>query len=483
MKRYSSISCHKQCPYKYKLQYVDELETIFNQDADNPLTVGTMFHLAIETDLKTAINWYYSQYNIIKDEHINKVIKLEILYPKIIKILNELTEHAENVTHELKWQYMNWEGTADLLIDDLILDFKYCSPKNVEKYLQSEQLHIYMYFLNKLGYEVKKLGFIFIPKTFIRQKKEETIEQFRNRLIIQLKQLDVNLEYVEYNEEKVLDFITTDVKGYEKNKSKLCDWCEYELYCKKGVDYLLLPENKKKEKEIISNPDIWIYGDSYIGKSTFVDSFEDVIFGNTDGNVDTYTSPFVQLKEVVTYTGRLKNTKMTWKTFIEFIEELEKKQNTFKIVAIDLIEDLYEQCRLYIYNREKITHEQDAGFGKGWDLVRTEFLTNIKRLKNLGYRIIFISKEVVETVTSRSGQKTTTYKPNMNDKVANIITGLVDLTVRAYIDNDKHLLQLQKQDDIFGGGRFNFKQKNINLDKVEFEKALKESQENKRERV
>ena len=79
--------------------------------------------------------------------------------------------------------------------------------------------------------------------------------------------------------------------------------------------------------------------------------------------------------------------------FLDVVAELEKKQNDFKRICLDLVEDLYEHCRLYIYDKLDIQHEQDAGYGKGWDMVRTEFLSTIKRLKNLGYQIIYISKE------------------------------------------------------------------------------------------
>ena len=49
-KSYSRVECFKQCPYKYKLKYVDEIKTLPNYDADNALHIGTMLHKAIETD-------------------------------------------------------------------------------------------------------------------------------------------------------------------------------------------------------------------------------------------------------------------------------------------------------------------------------------------------------------------------------------------------------------------------------------------------
>lgn len=130
-----------------------------------------------------------------------------------------------------------------------------------------------------------------------------------------------------------------------------------------------------------------------------------------------------------------------------------------------------------MYNKLGIDHEQDAGFGKGWDMVRTEYLSAIKRLKNLGYQIIYISKEVTIEITLKNGAKLTTIKPNINEKIANVLAGTVDLTVRAFMDGEERYLQLEKKENIFGGGRFNFKVPRVKLDKDEFMKALEDAQE------
>ena len=172
--------------------------------------------------------------------------------------------------------------------------------------------------------------------------------------------------------------------------------------------------------------------------------------------------------------GRIK--KSAWQLFLEVLDELEKKDNDFKIVAIDLIEDLYEQCRLYVFQREGIRHESDSGYGKGWDLVRTEFLSNIKRLKNMGYRVFYISKEVQSEVNLRGGAKITSYRPNVNDKVANVLSGTVALTVRAYADDKGRWINLRPDEYVYGGGRFDFKEDIIPLSKKAFQKAVVDAQ-------
>lgn len=219
----------------------------------------------------------------------------------------------------------------------------------------------------------------------------------------------------------------------------------------------VIPENKKKTPTVNSMPDVFIYGASYVGKSTFADNAQDVLFINTDGNIDELLSPAISIANEVTVNGRITSTKLAWEVFRELVDELEKKQNTYKYIALDLLEDLRELCRVYIYKRMNITHESDAGFGKAYDMVTTEFNTVIKRIKAAGYHLIICSKELEGEVTLKSGGKYTTFKPNVPDKVANQIAGLVDISTRAFVDeNGKRWLQLAKQDHTFGGGRYNF---------------------------
>lgn len=483
MTRYSHsrVECHNNCPYQYKLRYVDHIKTIKAPESDNALICGNTIHKGAETDLKQAIEFYYNNYPIITDNHINEVMKFEYLIPRIHETLATVNAYKK----EFKINTDRFIGIVDLITKNAdgsvdVFDYKYSN--NYEHYADSPQLHLYKYFLEQIGFKVRKLGFIFIPKISIRQKQDENLYQFRKRLQEELKNSKIKIMEVQYNAEKVAEWMNdiiniTEDDEFKKNPTNLCSWCEYQNYCIKGEDYMLLPKNERREKKIDKNPDLWIYAQSYVGKSTFIDQYDDLLFLNTDGNTDNTTSPVIPMKDEITVTGRITNKKFAWEVFKEVISELEKKDNDFKRVALDLIEDLWEQCRLYMYDKNGWEHESDGGYGKGWDMIRTEFLSTIKRLKALGYQIIYISKEVATEVTLKNGTKYTIYKPNINDKVANVLAGTVDLTVRAYVDGDKRYIQLAKDENVFGGGRFNFTEKKCELNMEAFTKALVEAQE------
>lgn len=477
---YSRIGTFKNCPYQYHLKYNEKIETIFNCDPSNALVIGTALHSGIEKDVETAIKEYYSSYPIVNDLIINEAIKLENLIPKAIKMLPE-------GEHEVKIDDEDFVGYIDLLApteeDNIydIYDFKYSN--NINRYLESEQLHLYKYFFEKQNptKRIRNLYYLIVPKTMIRQKKTEDLYKFRKRLKETLQTMNPQLIQVGYDPNKVVNFLLDtkrciECEEYQKNQTRLCDWCDYKGYCQKGETYMLLPKNERRTKVINTEPDMWVYADSYVGKSTFVDKLDDVLFVNTDGNVDNITSPYVSIANEVVKNGRMTETILAWEKFLDLVDELEKKENDFKVIALDLAEDLYEHCRLYMYDKLGIEHEQDAGFGKGWDMVRTEFCSTIKRLKHLGYRIIYISKELKTEINLKNGSKITSYAPNINEKVANILAGTVTLTVRAYMDNRGRFLQLAKQENIFGGGRFDFVHDKCELDMDVFREELRLAQ-------
>ena len=472
---YSAVSSFEKCPYQYKLSWLDGLDTLPTDDPTNALILGTAVHRAIETDIDTALREYFMSYKVITDLHINEAIKIQYLLPKVKEML-------PNGFHEVPIKYRNFKGTIDLLvpINDHVFDlydFKYSN--NVDAYMESRQLHVYKYYYERShpAYEIRNMYFVFIPKVQIRQKKTEDLFQFRRRLLSELKDKEPFFREVAYQPEKVIDHLELcqnilTATEFPENRTRLCDWCQFKNFCYKEETYMLLPKNERKQKEANLSPDLWVYAQSYVGKTTFVDSFDDVLFLNTDGNTDNVTSPVIRIRD--TREGHIK--KSAWEVFLEVLGELEKKENDFKIVAIDLVEDLYEQCRLHVFNREGWQHESDGGYGKGYDMVKLEFLSSMKRLKNMGYQIVYISKELAGQVTLRGNTTLTTYKPNINDKVANVLAGTVDLTCRAYADDRGRWIGFKVDEYTFGGGRFDFKTDKCKLDREDFIKAISAAQ-------
>jgi phage nucleotide-binding protein len=223
-----------------------------------------------------------------------------------------------------------------------------------------------------------------------------------------------------------------------------------------------LPKNEKRKISEATKKTLWIYGAPFSGKTTFANSFPDAIFLNTDGNIKFVDSPFVAIKDNIEIVGRITKRKPAWEILKIAIDELEKKQNDFKTVVIDVLEDCYEYCRLYMYEKLGISHESDDSF-RAWDKVRIEFLSVLKRFMNMDYEnVLLISHEdTSKDITRKNGEKITSIRPSIQEKLANKISGMVDVVARVVADT--RTLELAPSEVVFGGGRLGIKNNKIPL--------------------
>lgn len=260
---YSRVSTFKQCPYQFKLRYIDKLEPLFNLDPANALVLGTAMHEGIEKDVITAISGYYSNYPSVTPAMVNEAIKLEVM-------IGKAREALPRGVYEMKLETDDFKGFIDLLVKvdenrkilvpsgrinpntgevmgyekevhqmneiyDLY-DFKYSN--NVKNYMESGQLHIYKYFFEMLnpGKMIRNLFFVFIPKVKLKQEENESLEQYRARLQAVCREESINIASVEFDYRKVVDFLLDtkhllECQEFEKKPNNLCYFCDYKNYC------------------------------------------------------------------------------------------------------------------------------------------------------------------------------------------------------------------------------------------------------------
>ena len=308
-----------------------------------------------------------------------------------------------------------------------------------------------------------------VPKSKCKKIKGEDLQSYRKRLLLDLQTLNPELVPIQYDSNMVIRFLLEtksmlEADTYKQRKGFLCKYCEFQVYCEKGEDYMLLPENKRRNIESTTKKVVWIYGSPFSGKTTFANHFPDPIMLNTDGNIKFVDAPFISIKDEVKKNGRMVERKMAWNTFKEVISELELKENTFKTIVVDLLEDVYEYCRRAVCNERGWDHESDDSF-KAYDIVRTEFLSTLKRLMNLDYEnIVLISHlDTGKDITKKGGDKITKIAPNLNEKISNKVAGMVDIVARCIADDKNYTLSFKTNEVIFGGGRLKFKAAEIPL--------------------
>ena len=239
---YSNISTFASCPYKWKLQYIDHLKTIPETNADNPLWLGLGLHKGIEIwDVQAGIDEYKSHYNIITDDNVNWMMQLEYQLTKLLSII------PKGGQHEIEVKTDRFIGFIDYLVKDELWDWKFTN--NIDKYLSSPQLSIYRHYLSVVrpDIEINHLKFCFIPKINIKQKRNETIFEFRQRLQEHLDASEIKIIEVPFNSDSITQFenccqMLKTVNKYPKNKTKLCSWCPYQKYCESNgkEDWMIL---------------------------------------------------------------------------------------------------------------------------------------------------------------------------------------------------------------------------------------------------
>ena len=468
---YSKVDCFKRCPFQFGLRYLEKIKMLPNQDANNALYLGVAIHTGLEENsIKQAIRSYFSNYYCVNDLHHNEVIKLENMLGKTLKLLEKINQDGELV-HEYEINTYNYKGYVDLIVqkDNGLIDiYDYKYSNNVDSYMKSSQLHVYKYYLEQLGYKVDKMYYLFIPKTQIRQKKNESLLEFRQRLKEILKDKEPFIQEVIYDPNKVIDFTNGVIdifqaESFEKKPTDLCSWCEYYNYCQKGDTTDMLPQAIRREKQTSNRKRIWCYAPPFSGKTTTFDACESPLMLNTDGNINEVTAPYLSIKDQVEMVGRVKKTTLAWDYFKDIVDELEKGQHEFKTLIIDLIEDIYEHCRIWGCQKLGLDHESDQAT-KAYDYVRSEFLRTMRRLMNLDIETIVLLShmDISKNIFKANGDNITRIAPSINEKVANKLAGMVDFVTRIEIERDSRYFAFKTDDVTFGGGRL----KNVTVDKI-----------------
>ncbi|MFI3605693.1 AAA family ATPase [Vagococcus fluvialis] len=476
---YSRVSLFKDCPYHFKLRYIDKLKEIPDYSANSPLILGHAMHKGIETNKDEMLDDYFNSFPIIDDLQIEEAIKLEHMLPKVQEWMSQF--EGLEIIHEYKIDKPEYLGFVDLIIKSpdgscMVVDFKY--SKNIKNYMDSEQMHIYKHYLEQDGFNVDRLGFLFVEKVNLKQTKSEDTFNYRKRLVAKLKQAKVTFVPIGYDASKVNSFKKTikeieATKIYKKNVSGNCFSCaaidakksgrwtvltapDYleAIQNKNGEIEMVLPSSERRSVEKVTKRVFWLYGAPFSGKTTFANDFPNPLMLNTDGNIRFVDAPFISIADKTEVKGRITETTKAWELFKDAISDLEKKDNDFQTVIVDLLEDTYEACRLYMYEKMEIEHESDNSF-KAWDMVRTEFLSTMKRVVHLDYEnIIFLSHEdTSKDVTKKSGDKITSIKPNLQEKAALKVAGMVDIVGRVIADDEDRKIVFKSKDYVFGGGR------------------------------
>lgn len=236
---FSRVDCWKQCPRKYRYRYIDNIEVPPDFSPTNPLVLGSAMDTGIQFGYEEAEKYYLSQFPMPSNARETELMKMAYWIPK-------LQEKFHKGAFQVRIESDRFIGFADYIEDHgkLLVDFKYSN--NAEHYAESPQIHVYA---SELPVRPEYMAYVLIPKTFIRQKNSETIEEFRERVMGELEKMEIQLVWVDYDQEKVdrfwedADAMWKDTT-FEPIPNDNCKYCDYKDLCQTRPKRVLLPRSE-----------------------------------------------------------------------------------------------------------------------------------------------------------------------------------------------------------------------------------------------
>ena len=213
---------------------------------------------------------------------------------------------------------------------------------------------------------------------------------------------------------------------------------------------------------------IWLYGKPFSGKTTFVSDIPNSLILSTDGNA---TNLFPEDRIVP-----IKNPN----DISNFIKDFQEgKYKNVDTLIIDVVEHIYDMIREYTLEKNKLEHESDGSWGKGWQLVESAEWYTLSKLSRLADNTVFISHEDEYTVKSAIGKETTCYRPALNQKLHDKMTGLMTIVCRAVLSETSINNEVVKKYYIsFGNSSNELSGTRIKLKETKIENSWKSFQDN-----
>lgn len=255
---FSRITQYFTCARCYWMRYIGKVEMDIKPFYNDARICGQAMHLCAQESVDTGVEFYKSKFEFLNQRHWNEILKFKAFG----KPLNEMFKFHQ---HEVK--LTSDDGFLGFIDDydgetNTIVDFKYSN--SITHYLASPQIHLYKYYAEQKGMKVDNLAYVFIPKIGIRQKKTETPEEFRERLIDKISESNIQYVPVKYDYMKVYNFLKDkdyviditenhpeEIEYYPCDPDrKFCRNCDYLFFCERqGYSNEVEPEINMEEYE------------------------------------------------------------------------------------------------------------------------------------------------------------------------------------------------------------------------------------------
>ena len=267
---HSRLSCYEQCPQKYKLKYIDRVETEVEESIEAFL--GVRVHETLEklyrdlgyqkvNTLDELLDFFHSEWKknwydsivIVKEEYgPENYLKMGERF--ITDYYNKYKPFDQGRTISLEERILvNLDNSGDYKLQGFIdrvmeseegyyevHDYKTNSRLPLPEYIENDrQLALYAIGIKERYPDVKDVRliwhFLAFDKEIDSTRTDEELEELKKSVI------------------EMIDRIESDEK-YPANPSLLCDWCEFKPICRQWSHLYMVKE--KPENEYLGDPGV-----------------------------------------------------------------------------------------------------------------------------------------------------------------------------------------------------------------------------------
>ena len=180
---------------------------------------------------------------------------------------------------------------------------------------------------------------------------------------------------------------------------------------------ITLPTQKTLPKMSLRDMTVLVYAAPKFGKSTWASQAPDALFLATEPGLNHLASYQLPIS--------------SWEEMLEACALIAKGSHGYRTIVIDTIDNAYQFCENYVCRNQGFAHPSDAGYGKGWSMVKAEFLRVLTKLANLPYGLIMTSHAKTKEVKTPTGP-VPRMVPTLTGGALDVAAGLAD----AYIFGD-----------------------------------------------
>jgi len=175
---------------------------------------------------------------------------------------------------------------------------------------------------------------------------------------------------------------------------------------------MLLPTEKTQPRTDLEDLTVLLYGAPKFGKSTWASQAPGALFLATEPGLNHLAVHQIPIS--------------TWEEMGEACALIAAGQHDFRTVVIDTVDNAFLYCERWMCQRNGWNHPSDAPYGKGFSMVKAEFLRVLTKLANMPYGLIMTSHSKQKEVKTATGTIQQTV-PTLTGSALDVSAGLADL--------------------------------------------------------